>query len=78
MLRRSAIAQQGVFTTAAIPPGQLLLEYCGELIRHSVADVREARYQGRGLGCYFFAVDRWAGQQGNRAGPMATGWAVVL
>jgi SET domain-containing protein len=59
VLRRSRIAQLGVFTAAAVPAGQLLLEYRGEVIRHAVADAREARYRrARRHGVYFFAVDR--------------------
>ncbi len=64
MLRRSRVAQLGVFAAAPVPAGALLLEYRGELIRHAVADAREARYRRAGLGLYFFAVDRWAGRVG--------------
>jgi histone-lysine N-methyltransferase SETD1 len=57
-VRRSRIAQLGLYTTEAIPKGEMLVEYAGEVVRQSVADVREKRYQKAGLGNYFFAINR--------------------
>lgn len=56
VVRRSRIAGQGVYTTQAISKGTLLLEYMGEVVRQSVADIRERAYQQCGLGTYFFAM----------------------
>ena len=36
---------------------ELACEYLGELIRRTVADQREQRYDAAGLGCYFFRID---------------------
>jgi SET domain-containing protein len=58
VVRRSRIAQLGLYTTEALPKGELLLEYCGEVCRRTVADLREARYKAAGLGNYFFAINR--------------------
>ena len=37
--------------------GQMIVEYVGELIRQSVADLREKRYEARGVACYMFKID---------------------
>ncbi|KXZ50856.1 hypothetical protein GPECTOR_14g108 [Gonium pectorale] len=54
VIRRSGIAQLGVFAAAPIPPDTLLMEYYGEGVRSTVADLREKRYNAAGLGCYLF------------------------
>ncbi len=46
VVRRSPIAQLGVFTAAHVPGGALLMEYYGEAVRPTVADVREKRCVG--------------------------------
>ena len=33
------------------------MEYMGEIIRQSVADVREIRYRKKGIDCYMFRLD---------------------
>ncbi|EFJ49311.1 histone H3 lys4 methyltransferase, partial [Volvox carteri f. nagariensis] len=53
-VRRSGIAQLGVFAAERIPADTLLMEYHGEAVRTSVADLREKRYSAAGLGCYLF------------------------
>ncbi|DBB06292.1 TPA: hypothetical protein ACH3X1_011866 [Trebouxia sp. C0004] len=58
VVRRSAIASMGVFTTGYLAAGELLMEYAGEVIRRPLADNREQQYASQGLGLYFFAVDR--------------------
>jgi SET domain-containing protein len=41
------------------PTLQVVIEYVGELIRQSVADVREKRYERSGIGsCYMFRLSR--------------------
>ncbi|KAK9844222.1 hypothetical protein WJX81_008646 [Elliptochloris bilobata] len=59
LLRRSGIAQLGVYTTEYIMAGELVIEYCGELVRRPVADARERAYaaQGDAGACYMFAID---------------------
>jgi len=52
----SGIQGWGLFAREAIPFGELVIEYCGELVRQAVAEVREPHYEGRGLGFYLFAV----------------------
>lgn len=41
-----------------IGPDEAIIEYVGEKIRHSIADVREKAYQRRGCGSsYLFSID---------------------
>ncbi|GIM00762.1 hypothetical protein Vretimale_5690 [Volvox reticuliferus] len=47
VVRRSGIAQLGVFAAERIPVDTLLMEYHGEAVRNTVADLRE---KSRGLG----------------------------
>ncbi|GIL44712.1 hypothetical protein Vafri_2231 [Volvox africanus] len=54
VVRRSGIAQLGVFAAERIPADTLLMEYHGEAVRNTVADLREKRYATGGLGCYLF------------------------
>lgn len=34
-----------------------MIEYAGELIRATLTDKREKRYESRGIGCYMFRID---------------------
>ncbi|GLI65016.1 hypothetical protein VaNZ11_008387 [Volvox africanus] len=54
VVRRSGIAQLGVFAAERIQADTLLMEYHGEAVRNTVADLREKRYALAGLGCYLF------------------------
>ena len=45
-MRRSTIAQLGVFAVCAIPAETVLMEYYGETVRPVVSDLRERRYEG--------------------------------
>ena len=49
----------------------MVIEYTGMIVRTQVADLREAQYARRGLGCYMFALDDGriidATQRGNVA-----------
>ena len=58
VVRRSGIAQMGLYTTEDIPRGEMLVEYAGEVVRQSVADLREKKYQQAGLGNYLFTINR--------------------
>lgn len=41
-----------------IAADEMIVEYVGEMVRHSVADEREKRYERRGIGSsYLFRID---------------------
>jgi histone-lysine N-methyltransferase SETD1 len=55
---RSPIHNWGLFTMENIPLGDMIIEYVGEKIRQSVADLREHRYLKSGIGSsYLFRID---------------------
>jgi hypothetical protein len=49
-VQRSPIHEWGAFLTESVGPGELLLEYVGELIRYSLCDKREKEYERQGIG----------------------------
>lgn len=52
---RSHIHGWGLFSKIAIRAGEMIIEYCGELIRTTVSDRREQNYENSGIGsCYMF------------------------
>ena len=52
---RSHIHGWGLFTKVDIAADEMIIEYCGELIRSTVSDRREKSYEDRGIGsCYMF------------------------
>jgi len=53
-VHRSTIHGLGLFCVRDMGAGEMLMEYAGEVIRASVADVRERRYDAHGIGCYMF------------------------
>ncbi|GMH44853.1 hypothetical protein BSKO_12805 [Bryopsis sp. KO-2023] len=58
-VRRSLIAEYGVYSNESIPPGELLMEYVGEVIRKEVAELREKHLysnQGSEQGTYLFSL----------------------
>jgi hypothetical protein len=67
---KSAIHGWGAFTKAPHAPGDLLVEYAGELVRRSVADARErAAYDTLvGAGTYVFGLGPDACVDATRAG----------
>jgi [histone H3]-lysine4 N-trimethyltransferase SETD1 len=69
---RSKIHAWGVFADAAIPAGELIVEYRGELIGNAVAERREIEYEAAKIGSdYMFRIDSLivcdATKQGNVA-----------
>lgn len=56
-LRRSPIQGFGVFARVRLEAGTMLMEYRGQLIRHSVADIREERYAAARAGDYMFSLE---------------------
>ena len=55
----SLIHKYGIFSQQDIKAYSIVIEYKGEVIRNSVADIREEMYNQSGLGdCYLFRVNR--------------------
>ena len=51
--------QQESIIVISFVPGEIVVEYVGELIREQVADKREKEYEQQGLGdCYMFRIDK--------------------
>ncbi|KAH7293041.1 hypothetical protein KP509_28G009100 [Ceratopteris richardii] len=53
---KSAIHKWGLFARQDIQEGDWVVEYLGEIVRQSVADIRERRYKQQGKDCYLFKV----------------------
>ena len=54
----SIIHRNGLFASENIKPGEIVIEYVGEMITNKIADYREIEYNKRGFGdCYMFRFD---------------------
>ncbi len=60
LIHRNGLMATGeyIFSYFSFLPGEIVIEYCGELISNHVADFREQEYNIRGFGdCYLFRLD---------------------
>ncbi|EFA05618.2 histone-lysine N-methyltransferase SETD1B [Tribolium castaneum] len=55
---KSAIHDWGLFAMEPIAADEMVIEYVGQMVRHSVADLRERKYEATGIGSsYLFRID---------------------
>ena len=55
---RSGIHDWGLFALEPILEGSMVIEYVGQVIRQTVADLREKKYEAMGIGSsYLFRID---------------------
>ncbi|ENN77633.1 hypothetical protein D910_07611 [Dendroctonus ponderosae] len=55
---KSAIHDWGLFAMEPIAADEMVIEYVGQMVRHSMADLREHKYEATGIGSsYLFRID---------------------
>ncbi|CAH0549275.1 unnamed protein product [Brassicogethes aeneus] len=55
---KSAIHDWGLFAMEPIAADEMVIEYVGQMVRHSIADLRETKYEAIGIGSsYLFRID---------------------
>ena len=69
---KSFIHDWGLYASEKIQEGELIIEYVGEVIRPSMADIREKRYEKSGIGSsYLFRIDSDTIIDATKTGNMA-------
>ena len=69
---KSGIHDWGLFALEPIAEGEMVIEYVGQVVRQTVADLREKRYEAVGIGSsYLFRVDGDAIVDATRYGNLA-------
>ncbi|XP_050503124.1 histone-lysine N-methyltransferase SETD1 isoform X1 [Diabrotica virgifera virgifera] len=55
---KSAIHDWGLFAMEPIAADEMVIEYCGQMVRPYMADLREQQYEAKGIGSsYLFRID---------------------
>uniref|UniRef100_A0AC34REB7 Histone-lysine N-methyltransferase n=1 Tax=Panagrolaimus sp. JU765 TaxID=591449 RepID=A0AC34REB7_9BILA len=70
-LGRSRIAGFGLFAKRDLCMNQMIIEYCGEIIRSEICEIREKQYAQKNTGIYMFRIDSEYVIDATRAGNMA-------
>ena len=69
---KSGIHDWGLFALEPIAEGEMVIEYVGQVVRQTVADLREKRYEAVGIGSsYLFRIDSDAIVDATRYGNLA-------
>eukprot|EP00300_Choanocystis_sp_HF-7_P022246 c21430_g1_i1.p1 GENE.c21430_g1_i1~~c21430_g1_i1.p1 ORF type:complete len:404 (+),score=109.79 c21430_g1_i1:92-1213(+) len=69
---KSSIHEWGLFALEQIKQNDMVVEYVGEVVRQKVADIREKRYEEKGIGSsYLFRIDEHTIIDATRKGNLA-------
>ncbi|KAK6030008.1 SET domain protein [Ostertagia ostertagi] len=76
---RSRIHGWGLYAMEAIAPDDMIVEYVGQKVRNTVADVREKAYERRGIGSsYLFRIDDTTVIDATRMGKLCSFYKSLL